>query len=358
MKTQFNKNNTLAAKGFAIILLLVHHLFDEGTTLSMGVDYSPWNLDSFVLVTSFGKICVGIFVLLTTYGISKGIFENPEYNAKQVCQSAVNRFFRLMFNFSAVYFSAMILWRNKISFRQFYGEAENGLVNVLIDATGLAPFFETPMFNMTWWYMEIAYVLIFLTPILAWIVKKIGCYSIIFLYFLPAIINISPNIKVYLPCAIVGVCAAHGLWLEKIMANKLNIFVKWIIAVIGFVICIFLRQSFVEHGDIVYFVEPWIALFIIWVSGVLINSIPIIGKVFVFLGKHSMNIFLIHTFFFLILWRNEIYYFKYVIPIFMALLISSLGYSIILELIKSIVLKCGKKIAGTIRNFYSKKSVK
>ena len=37
----------------------------------------------------------------------------------------------------------------------------------------------------------------------------------------------------------------------------------------------------------------------------------------------------------------------------MALLISSLGYSIILELIKSIVLKCGKKIAGTIRNFYS-----
>ena len=62
-----------------------------------------------------------------------------------------------------------------------------------------------------------------------------------------------------------------------------------------------------------------------------------ICRVFEFLGKHSMNIFLFHTFIFSHWFKQEIYASRNPLIIFLTLLVSCVVISIILEYIKKII---------------------
>lgn len=63
----------------------------------------------------------------------------------------------------------------------------------------------------------------------------------------------------------------------------------------------------------------------------------IIKDIFSFLGKHSMNIFLFHTFIFLYWFKDFIYYTRNPIIIFFSLLIPCLIISIAIEKIKAVI---------------------
>lgn len=63
----------------------------------------------------------------------------------------------------------------------------------------------------------------------------------------------------------------------------------------------------------------------------------IIKDIFSFLGKHSMNIFLFHTFIFLYWLKDFIYYTRNPIIIFVSLLIPCLIISIAIEKIKAVI---------------------
>lgn len=56
-----------------------------------------------------------------------------------------------------------------------------------------------------------------------------------------------------------------------------------------------------------------------------------------YLGKHAMNIYMIHTFIFRYYYEKFIYSFEYPILIFIVLIILSLSVSIILEFIKKAI---------------------
>lgn len=64
------------------------------------------------------------------------------------------------------------------------------------------------------------------------------------------------------------------------------------------------------------------------------NIVPIICKPIGFIGKHSMNIFLIHTLIFEYYFMDFIYGFKHWLLILVALLVISLIVSIIIEYLK------------------------
>ena len=66
------------------------------------------------------------------------------------------------------------------------------------------------------------------------------------------------------------------------------------------------------------------------------GSLPVPGRALAFVGKHSMNIYLVHTFFYQILWRQYIYQFKYAGISFLLLLVSCILYSVLLETVKKI----------------------
>lgn len=338
MQKTFTKEHSLAAKGLAILLLLMYHLFeDEVTVISMDVIYSPFSLNGFLTLTGFGNVCVSVFVLLTAYGISKGLFVQDELpSMKTVYSQAGKRFVRLMANFTVLYLSANLLWWYKFDYQSLYGINKQGFLCILIDAVGLSMFFDTPTLNMTWWYMEIAYILIFLVPLLAWLVKKVGNLALLLAFFIPFIVVFQPDIERYLFVAVMGVCAAHGHWLDRLTELEFHKALQWAAGIIGFVLCILIRQNYIVHEYFLWLVDAPIALFLVYVGAVLIGSIPVLGRVFKFIGKHSMNIYLVHTFFYMALWRYYIYHFRYAGITFLLLLAACLTYSVILELLKHV----------------------
>lgn len=62
-----------------------------------------------------------------------------------------------------------------------------------------------------------------------------------------------------------------------------------------------------------------------------------IAKALEFLGKHSMNIFLFHTFIFYMWFRNFIYASRNPLIIFLELFIACLLISIVLECVKKLI---------------------
>ena len=338
MQKIFKKELSFAAKGLAIILMLVYHLFEnEELVTSMGVIHAPFSLGSFLTLTGFGNVCVSVFVFLTAYGISTGLFvQEDAFSLPQAYRQATKRFIILMANFAVLYLSANLLWWYKFDYQSLYGINKQGFLFFVTDAAGMSMFFGTPSLNPTWWYMEIAYILIFLVPLLAWIVKKLGYHALLPICFLPFTITVLPDAARYLFVAAFGVCAAYGHWLDRLLNLKLHIAFQWLIGIVGFILCVLIRQNYVVYEYYLWLADAPIALFTVYLGGVLIGTAPIFGRIFTYIGKHSMNIYLVHTFFYMMLWQKYIYCFKYAGITFLLLLSVCLLYSVLLEQLKRI----------------------
>ncbi|MGN1148864.1 MAG: acyltransferase family protein [Lachnospiraceae bacterium] len=337
MQKQFTKEHSFIVKGFAILLLLIYHLFEhEQLVTSLEVNYTPFSLTGFLMFTGFGNICVAMFVFLTAFGIATGLFAQPEITPAGAYRQATKRFFLLMTNFTILYISVNLLWWYKFDYQSLYGVNKQGFLYALTDATGLSMFFDTPTLNMTWWYMEIAYLLIFLVPLLVWLVKKIGYPVLILAILAPSFISFNPDMERYLFTAVFGVCAAYGKWPDKLLNLKLHPVLQWLTGIVGFVLCVLIRQNFVVQESYIHLVDAPIALFLVYFAGALLGRIPGLGKVLAFIGRYSMNIYLVHTFFYMSLWQKFIYQFKYAGITFLLLLGVSLLYSVLLELLKKV----------------------
>ncbi|MDR0964451.1 MAG: acyltransferase family protein [Clostridium sp.] len=336
MQKQFTKNFSFSAKGLAILLLLMYHLFEnEALISSMNVIYQPFSLSAFLTLTGFGNVCVSIFVFLTAFGIAKGLLSMESMTPALAYKQAVKRFVILMAHFVVLYLSINLLWWVKFDYQSLYGLNKQGFLYIITDATGLSMFFDTPTLNATWWYMEIAYLLIFLVPLLVWLTKKIGYPILLLAAFTPHIITFNYDVTRYLFVAVFGICAAYGKWTDKMLNLKIHLVFQWIIGIVGFVLCVLIRQNYVVYETYIHLIDAPIALFLIYLA-TLIGSIPLLGKALAFLGKHSFNIYLVHTFFYMALWQKYVYYFRYSWVTLLVLLISCLIYSILLEFFKKV----------------------
>ena len=349
MQKQFTKNHSNMAKGLAILLLLAYHLFEsEELIVSLEVNHAPFSRESFLLFSGFGNICVSVFVFLTAFGIATGLLsqkETPDLFWKTAYSQAAKRFFRLMLNFAILYGSVNLLWWYKFDYQSLYGADKQGALLLLTDGLGLSMFFGTPTLNNTWWYMEIAYILIFLVPFLTWLTEKIGYPVLLIAFFLPHAVTVEPDLRRYLFVAVFGVCAAYGKWPERLLNLKFHPAFQWLTGIVGFVLCVLIRQNFAVHEYYLHLVDAPIALFLVYVATALLGSLPVLKKALAFLGKYSMNIYLVHTFFYQILWQQYIYHFRYAGITFLLLLSACLFYSAILETVKKAARLCMLKIS-------------
>lgn len=335
MQQIFDKEKSKEVKGLAILFLLAYHLFESADLVnSMGVNYAPFSLENFLLVTGFGNVCVSVFVFLTAYGISVGIWRQEGITIGDAYGQACRRFFRLVWQFFALFLSVNILWGIFFDYDKLYGMNKQGMFYLLTDATGFSQFLDTPTMNLTWWYMKVAYILIFLIPALAFAVRKIGNPMLMIAFLLPFAVEMDKDVQRYFFVAVFGVCAAHGKWVDKLLNLKIPCVVKWILGFGLLVLSILVRQNYVVYQTYVAYVDAPIVMVIIYLACQVLGSIPVFRKVLAFIGTHSMNIYLVHTFFYMSLWRAFIYRFKYAGLIFLALLVTTLLYSVVLEFIK------------------------
>lgn len=365
-RSLFTRKHTNIVKGLAILLMLFYHLFEtEELITSTNVNYSPIPTDTFLMMSGFGNICVAIFAMLSGYGIAAGLFsqwratENSSDNRmipqmKAAYSQAAKRFFKLMVGFLVLYISINLIWFYRFDYPSVYGNGKQSILLILSDATGLSHIFGTPTMCATWWYMKLAYLLILLVPLMSLWASKTGYGGLLLFLVLPFTFDMGLELNRYFICAAVGVYAAYGDWFGKLLKRKglivirhkkngsagdgkVSIFtyiLNYIIFIGGFVLAVIVRSNAIVNDYFLSIVNALIALFLIGGSACVIGQIKFIRKVFEILGKYSMNMYLVHPFFYMMLWHKYIYAPKYAGLILLLLTAVCLAYSFALEMIK------------------------
>ena len=196
-------------------------------------------------------------------------------------------------------------------------------------------------YNVTWWFNAIILALWAFFPFLYLILKN-KFISIVFLVFL----CINPNDILYalhfiatdLPSYILPYSLGIFIALHINKINKvLNFVHPYIIlgsSLIVGIILLYLRAVPVFTDFTKFKVDPFATVFVVLA---VVSLCRVTGRRFVamqYVGKHSMNMYLTHTFIFGYFFTDFIYGFKYPILIFLALFTTSLLLSICIEFVK------------------------
>lgn len=324
MNKIFTKEYTLNAKGIAIIIMCMHHLFSTSAYL-----------------TPITKVCVAMFTILSGYGIN----ESYKKQGKKYKEFVWIHIKRLMINYWYVFVPMTLLsvfwYVIPNALINVYGNGINGLVNFILDFLGIRAFVYTPSLNNTWWYMEAILCCYILFPIILKGIKKKTLLTFIILlipnvlgiWYPEILITTDREIFYILPFALGIFFSEKGIF-NKIVKFSLENKYRYIIISIPIMILNLLLATKIKLiGNIFYAVSTICVS--IWLSAYAKN----ISKLLMLLGKHSMNIFLSHSFFYfyLIPGRKLMYICKIPIVKLIVLIIVSLIFSILIEKVKSIV---------------------
>ncbi|MFP3153705.1 acyltransferase [Lachnospiraceae bacterium ZAX-1] len=343
----FSKDDTLAMKGIAIMVMLYHHCFLDKDRFA-GFEISFWPLPENIAIgiSAFFKICVGMFVFLSAYGMTislKNKYEHYNFNKNDIEKSIFNRYFSLMSGFIFNFLTAVLLcYTFRRELVQIYQDGLKGVFTFFMDMFGVAYMLKLDTLIGTWWYMGVAIIMIFLLPILLKLYKKYGYGAIVLSLLLPRMMNWGvTNLTRYLLCIMMGIWFADENNLMKIKNSKLcnhiylNKCLKLIIEMAVMVICLLFRRMDIAKGYMDIF-DSVIPVAMICFCNEFIIGIPFLRKILIYFGVHSMNIFMLHTLIRVKLLRHHIYSFKSAWLVVLVLLLESLALSMIVECLKKV----------------------
>ena len=352
LKSGLSKNDSVAIKGIAIILMLLHHLYVEPGRFEMyDVSFAPFTEGSVIIISRLAKMCVCMFAFITGYGLLKSI-SRVQLDKNNVTKWSISRLIKMLSGFWFVYVVSFIVTfiLNRLPVTQYFqGRISEGLVYILIDFLGLANFFGTPTLIGTWWYMSAAIVFVLIIPIAYMAAKKVGYLPIItIVYALARLIGKgypgTVNIYSFIPSVLFGMMFAdHNLFekiSEKSPKNKVLSYILHFIVFGGIVASIVyipcLRDDLnarTKVWEITYGVLP---VFAICFARYCFIRIPVIKQILVFLGKYSMTIFLTHSFIRYTYLNEFVYSFKNSTLIYLVLLGLSLPLAIIIDSLRKL----------------------
>lgn len=354
---KFTKEHTMQMKGIAVIILLFHHCFLNAqrwatvpyeklaTTKGWGyypISFAPFSSHTIQYLASFSKICVAMFVFMTGYGM----WISYESQKKKTTMSNYikKRMVTLMTGFLIIFVVTEILAIPTGRFIEVYGHDFRSVVYMIIDALGLAKLLGTPLFCLTWWYMSLAIVLIMIFPFVHSIMEKYQWIVVVASIIVPRACGFgqSTDLFRYLLAYTLGMYfAQHDLlarikekFMEQNVAGKL---LSLIVSLIGLAVIIKCRQNAWIGWKYLDFWDGFAAMYVIVISYIYILNGKWIVKGLGFLGKHSMNIFLIHSFYRDVFFHEFTYSFYYAWLDYIVLMAISLVTSIVLEWFKKLI---------------------
>ena len=354
---KFTKEHTMQMKGIAIIILLFHHCFLNAqrwatvpyeklaTTKGWGyypISFAPFSSHTIQYLASFSKICVAMFVFMTGYGM----WVSYESQKKKTTMSNYikKRMVTLMTGFLIIFVVTEILAIPTGRFIEVYGHDFRSVVYMIIDALGLAKLLGTPLFCLTWWYMSLAIVLIMIFPFVHSIMEKYQWVVVVASIIVPRACGFgqSTDLFRYLLAYTLGMYfAQHDLlarikekFMEQNVAGKL---LSLIVSLIGLAVIIKCRQNAWIGWKYLDFWDGFAAMYVIVISYIYILNGKWIVKGLGFLGKHSMNIFLIHSFYRDVFFHEFTHSFYYAWLDYIVLMAISLVTSIVLEWFKKLI---------------------
>ena len=340
---EFTKRDTLAAKGAAIAIMYVHHMFLSPERYGgFTIDFAPFTDSQVAYVAAFFKICVGRFVFLSGYGMTMSLKRAKERNSVCHRNMIVRRMTTLMMNYWIIFFLSLVvsvIISSPHSFQSVYGGGKKGLWYCALDFLGLADLYQTPTFNATWWYMSLAILIIFLMPLLYQFWSRYSYCLLGVVLLLPRALDLPvTNITRWGLALVLGIICADTNLLGRLKGSfaKSSRLVKLLAAAAMtgvMLLFVIMRQSPIGSDFIDVFDSVIPAYAVAYVS-ILLTGIPGVGAILVFLGRHSMNLFMFHTFFRDYFWKKYIYGFKCAWLDLLLLFVSTLLVSIVLEQLK------------------------
>lgn len=346
----FSKYDTQKVKGLAIILMMIHHCFlDAERYAGHTVSFFPFSEETVNYWALFFKICVGMFVFITGYGLTLSFRkENSKYQftPKECTDIVITRYIKLISGFM---FTLVCVWiysfiANTGWFKHEYGTGLKSCLYAIIDLFGLSDLLGTPTYVATFWFMTLAQLIIFVMPLLILCYKKLGAIP---MYLLMLTISVTipfsyPMLPRYIVCATLGmICADNDLLVKIRNYNpiKEHPIVGKVIKFVVDLLLIWVLAHFRQSGIFTKLIGLWdsiIPMLVIVFCFEFLNNIPIIKNILSIIGKYSMYIFLTHNFI-RICWYNDFTYSFYYAPlIVIVLLVVSLGVSIIIDTLRKI----------------------
>lgn len=337
LKNHFSKEDTLIVKSIGIILMLIHHLFSDEYFLLKCSFIIPDSMSILFTVSNMCKVCVSIFLFLSGYGLYIGAQQKQDHPSMMQLYRYVTKYVRrLLFSYwwAVIPFVIIGIATGMRSFDTVYGTGLSSVLLAIGDFLGINDWFllTDHMYNITCWYVSLALFLYLLFPFYYRLLNKsILCFVGINLF-----LGCIPSDTLFLsepiwavPFAVGMICAKTGV-LDQI---KSQIHQKKPSTIAGSVV-LFLGSAYASWNYPLLF-DSAFAFAIICVLLTALRFLPSSAvKLFRFLGKHSSNIFMTHTFFFYYFWTDFIYAPRYPILILLLLLMVCLLWSIVLEFVK------------------------
>lgn len=341
-RVEYGKDEATALKGIAILILLFHHLFLKGRFEDFGVSFAPFPVEFITKIASYSKICVAIYAFISGYGLYLGYQNKKSSDIKWVAQ-------RYLKTFSGFWLIVVLSWivcqfiNGRVSTQYFSKSPWAGIAYMILEFLGLSDLFGTPSICGSWWYMSAAFVFIVLTPLVARAKNSIAiaclitmlCVRVLFggdlSAYLDEYMSFSKPLAFVMPFLIGAIFAKNNLIIKIVNARH-----RWLRLILELSLLVFFFVSYIKIPSLAFY-DIKMGVFGLPVILICIEYIiprKGIHPVFVFLGKHSMNIFLVHTFIRRTYLEDFTYSFPHFTIIIVVLLLLSLSISLVLEWIK------------------------
>lgn len=318
-----SKRDTNILKGIALLLLLAHHLFYVQSGLYDDIHIAG---DHYLVqdIGAWCKVCVAIFVFLSGYGLTVGAIKTQ--GITDVKSFYWHRFTKLLMNYWFIWLlfvpiSVCVFGRTFTDAYQTYI-----IPKFLLDFFGIINCFGWYGYNATWWFYSCIIVLYLTFPWLYKLMEKnllILIASIVAFYFLP--IPQIVSIRIYFACFVMGMILCRYKDSIQIIPPP----ILWIL-----LFAILSVERFASRDVYLYDSILTLSLVMAYKSRPLPSCI---GNTLEFVGKHSMNIFLFHTFIKTFWFKDFVYMSHNPLIIFVEFLLVNLAISILMEQIKKII---------------------
>lgn len=309
---------TNASKGMALMLILWHHLFYE----------KPESGFIVFQTALLAKVCVGIYVVLSGYGLA----ESVKHKKLELFAFYKKRLVKLFMNYWLI--ALLFIPVGSLLFGRTLESVfgEDKYTGLLIQMLGLHMFTDVSYgYNPTWWFMSLILVLYAIFPMVNILTAK---FQIKFLLFTAVLLFVPiPLVNDWIFPFSVGVYLSQTNGFVK-MFEWLDKQGKWRFVTL-FVLTV-LVACYRENGylfDSIRIDAFFGILLMLWTTELVMAS-SLSQKVLEFIGIHSFNIFLFHTFIYYYFFTNFIYGFGNPLLIFGVLLGICLIISVGIERLK------------------------
>ena len=355
IKTEFTKNNSLALKGIAIMMMVFHHCYASADRyVGIAINFAPFGEQSIYLVSNSCKMCISLYAFVTGYGLFlslKKIYDR-EYVQSDISHWCICRYIKTMSGFWVIAVPSFVICQliDGRTANVFFEDTTlkgifKGVAAIGANLAGVGDLLKLPLFCDTWWYMSLAVVFIFAAPLFVRLILKYNALILlVFAFAVPRVFKVPYNANAFFSFLFIYLlgmlCAKHN-WLVKIANLKFakSVYVSKLVkfaalsALIVLLLCFYQSLSPKRYFEFRFAVLPFVLIVYFYEFFL---DVPYLSKILEFFGKHSMNIFLIHTFFRAFYLHDFVYSGGYWFVAPVLLFAISLSASLIVEGIKKI----------------------